>query len=200
MIVLAVTMSVTSACGSTDGATPATTVGPRSTGSSTAGTLAAAVATSSPSTTIAETTTTLPLSDEAQIRALLDTYWSEWLLAGDPPDPHRASFTQLLTGDSLQREVEALEKRLALGEARRLPPSSRFAHTTRSVTVTGDHGIANECVVDDSVLLEIHGGAILNDEVATYELEETLLRVNGQWLLESSSIKNEREGVQSCAA
>jgi hypothetical protein len=139
------------------------------------------------------------LNDETQIRELIDTFWSEWLRAGDPPDPQHQSLIGLLTGDSLEREVEDLEKKRALGEARRLPPNARFSHLTTSVVVTGARATVSECVADDSQLVDLKTGEILNGAEATFRLEKTVVKENGRWLLESSSIVTETEGIQPCA-
>jgi hypothetical protein len=194
LIVIAL-LALASACDNT--AAPATS----STASlSTAGTTPGSSSTSTSTAAAPSTSTTVALTgtDEEQIRATIDTYWAEWLLAGDPPDPDRPSFLAVLTGEQRQREVKNLQTKQALQQARRLPANSVFAHSVIRVTASGDTAVAIECVVDDTVVVDIADGHVRNDEVATSIFETHLIREDGIWRLSVSNTTKDQIGVHPC--
>jgi hypothetical protein len=155
--------------------------------------------TAAPSSTTA-TATSISGTDEEQIRATINAFWSEWLLAGDPPDPDRESFTRLITGDALQRETDNLRTKRAVGESRRQPPNSAFRHVTLSVSISGSEADLVECVVDDTLVVDTADGTVRNSAVSTVVLAKKLRVVDGTWRIAESTIQEEFEGVRPCAA
>ena len=196
-LVALIVVAITALAACDNSATPATaTSTPRSSTGTAPGSSTSVTTSSSTTTTAAPITGT----DEDQIRATIDTYWAEWLLAGDPPDPDRAAFLAVLTGEQRQREVDELQKMQALGQARRLPPASVFSHTTLSVDVTAERAIAVECVIDDSWLVDVDTGRVRNDEIGTSVFTTELVREGGQWKLTVSNTTKDQLGVQPCVA
>lgn len=54
--------------------------------------------TAAPATTA--TTAPVPVDDEAQVRAVIDTYWQEWTIAMAEADPARPGLLATLDGDA----------------------------------------------------------------------------------------------------
>lgn len=179
------------ACSATSVASSTVTTGP-----TTVTTAPATTATTAAPATTAPVTT--PASDEDQVRAVVDRYWEVWLAVGDPPDPSSPALSEVMTGEALAREVENLEKKIALGDSRRQPANSRFDHLTLTVVVRGDAATVTECVVDDMVVLDTDDGTIRNSAVATFVLEKSVLRSEGIWKIERSSILQQDDGVRPC--
>jgi hypothetical protein len=140
----------------------------------------------------------LPAGDEAQIRAVIDTFWAQRLAASNPPNPDYAPFLAVLSGTQRQREVTDLQKRQALDEGVRLPPNSKSRHTTLSVTVNGSNATAEECVVDDSVVFQLSDGKVVNDQVATSRVQTLLVHGPSGWTIDDGKEFDYIQGAVPC--
>jgi hypothetical protein len=141
------------------------------------------------------------LSDEDQIRYVLDTYWSEWLLLGQHLDLNRQSFFSLLTGDFLAGVTKTVADTIAQGRTWRLPAvNPRFAHRVERLTLYGDAmAAAYECVVDDLVVSSVKDGTVVNDATRTNLYLTTLTKASGRWQITKGETVDLKEGEQPCA-
>lgn len=193
VVAVAVALGLTAAsCGSDPETTDPT--------STTAGT--SVVKTEPPATSGSTSTTTTPSGDEAEVRAVIDRYWDAWFIAaGNPPDPTNAELNAILTGDAAQKILGGIERRLNEGTYVRLPPNSVFERTITSVTFDED-GIATvlECVVDDSEIVTISAGEVVDNSVLTLSLTTTLREYPTGWRITTSTLTDETEGAAGCAS
>jgi hypothetical protein len=173
---------------------PTTTRPPQSTSTSTTAPTGTTASTLSPEQ-VAQ------LSDEDQIRYVLDTYWSELILIGQHPDLNRESFFSLLTGDFLSAETKRVSDVIALGQAWRLPTvNPRSANRIVRLTLYGDAmAAAYECVVDDAVAYSVKDGTVVNSATRTYLYLTTLTKASGRWQITKGETVDLKEGEQPCA-
>jgi hypothetical protein len=143
-------------------------------------------------------TTTLAVGDEAQIRQVIDTYWTERLAAYRVPDPGYAPFLDVLTGRLRDLEIDDLQNKVALHEAVKLPPNPKYSHQTLSVAVQGDIAIAQECMLDDSIVFDTRDGSTRNGDIGTDRLEMHLEKANGGWRIENAVHLDSVRGEVPC--
>lgn len=190
-MVLVAVASVGAACGSDVAEPPAT--------SSTATRGSEPPSTAAPSSTTT-TTVVAPTGDEAEVRAVIDRYWDAWFIAaGNPPDPANAELNAVLTGDARMRIIGGIERRLGEGTYVRLPEGSVFERSVTSVTFD-ERGIATveECVVDDSELIDLASDSVLDAGVATVRLSTTANAVDGEWRITTITTVDKEDGVATC--
>jgi hypothetical protein len=139
------------------------------------------------------------LSDDEQIRHVIDAYWQEFVLVGQQPDLNRRSFFSLVTGDVLASETTTVANLIAPGQARRLPADPKFAHRITRITLQGATASLDECVVDDLVVFVVKDGTVVDDDIRTYRYRTTMTKASGRWQISRRETVEKEAGVQPCA-
>jgi hypothetical protein len=139
------------------------------------------------------------LSDEDQMRYVIDRYWREWVLLGNHPDLNRESFFSLLTGDALAFQTRIIANQISQGVGWRLPENSRFSHRIGQATRTGETATVYQCVVDDAVSYVVADNKILNDDIGTVLYKNALLKAGGRWRISEMQTIDQKDGEQPCA-
>lgn len=184
------TVPVVAACGTTPTASPPPNPAP-------ATTRVAPPATSAvPATTAA--TAAVPVDDEAQVRAVIDTYWQEWTIAMAEADPARPALLATLDGDARDRIVAQLRTSAALGQVSVRPEPLPVPHETLAVNVVGQEATVRECVTDDTTTIDRTTNSVLNSLVHRFVLQKSLVRSEATWRIVDSTIVTEIEGSQAC--
>ena len=104
--------------------------------------------------------------DEDQIRAVIDLYWHALVNGMDPPDPDHDVWETVAAGARLEElRATAAQKRDA-GEANRYR-GKPHPLVTRAELVGLNDGLAivNLCVFDDTLLVDVETGEILDDDL-----------------------------------
>ena len=163
----------------------------------------APTATDPPATAAPTTTTTAAISgDEAEVRATIDRYWAAWFAAtANPPDPDNAELNAVLIGEAKMRIIGGVQRRLNDGRFVRLPKNTEFSRTTMSIAFDQD-GVADveECVVDDTELVDMSTGEIVEGSLATTRLRLTLKEYPEGWKITTSATVSTAEGSIGCDA
>ena len=139
--------------------------------------------------------------DNAAVLAALDRYWVVWLAANNPTNPDDPKLPSVLSGEALSQTQDNMRSRLALGQVIEMAPDPKFRHFVEGASTTNIGVIlVTECVVDDTLLVEVASHRIVNDAIATYELVKTI-SADGQGILTiSKSVRQSRwDGVAGCA-
>jgi hypothetical protein len=157
--------------------------------------------TSDPATTPVATTPGATTDEQAAVLATLDHYWVIWLAANSPTDPDDPRLGEVLSGDALKQTQDSMRSRLALGREIQMAPNPQFRHRVEIVNFEGTGiAVATECVVDDTLLVEVSSQRIVNGDVATYELLKTLSAdLAGNWTISKSTRQKRWDGVAGCA-
>lgn len=133
--------------------------------------------------------------EEAAVRAAVDCYWQTIVEANDPPDPDHPGFARCFTGPALERSRQRVVEHQAAGEY--VKDSTGVERYGTSVTVHSD-GSAQviECFIDDAVVLG-PTGSVVDDTVASYDVEFRVVRLNGYWYVDDTISWATRSG-RSC--
>ncbi len=134
-----------------------------------------------PVTSTTTTTTTTASTPEAEVLAAVSGYWSVFFEANDPPDPEHPGFGRFYTGDALAKSVGNAASRRSMGQAVRPGSQDLFRSRPKVVSIEGDVATVEDCLVDDSTLVDVNSGAVLNDAVATSLMRIDLRQVDGVW-------------------
>lgn len=174
---------VLSSCGAgSDGAQPGSTV---------------------PATTAARAASTVPTTTadpQAEVVARYQAYWEARFAANQaPPDPDDPALAEYATGQQLEQVRAETRDNLEKGLALRQSEDPAGSGTVKVVSLAADEATLQECVVDDDVVYRYATGEIVDDAVATYNVEGTMLRVGGSWKLASARQLQRWEGVAGCA-
>jgi hypothetical protein len=139
-------------------------------------------------------------TEEAAVLAAYQGYWDTWLAANDPPNPDHPDLERYYIGRSLERARQEIFDRRAVGQAIRLPASAEYRHRA-DVTIDGvDAATVTDCSVDDSQVVDVASGRVLNDAVVSELITASLVRVNDEWRVQLTSRTAAWEGVAGCAA
>jgi len=157
-----------------------------------------------PTTTSASTAATAPSTtaadSQAEVVARYQAYWQARFEANQaPPDPDDPALAEYATGQQLEQVRAETRDNLEKGLALRRSEDPAGPGRVKVVSLDGDEVTLQECVVDDDVVYRYGTGEIVNDAVATYNVEGTMLRVDGSWKLASARQLQRWEGVAGCA-
>lgn len=153
---------------------------------------------STTSTTTDTTDTTTEMTDEQAIIAAVDGYWRSYLVAGNPPDPSHPIIDEYTTGDAKVRMVDRLSELQIANQALRAPSPSILTSTVAVLSIEGETANVADCVVDDTQLVQLPSGQVLDDEVGTVMFSLTLQRVDGSWKVAIKSVAKKWEGQTQC--
>ncbi|WP_208028500.1 hypothetical protein [Rhabdothermincola sediminis] len=144
-------------------------------------------------------TTTQSSSDEEAILASVQGYWRAILRANDPPDPEHPDLERYATGDALERAVANVKERRSLNRVIRLPAESQYRHMAQVETIVGDRATVIDCGVDDTLVIDVPSGVVLNNAVETTRWRTELVRVDDTWKVARNSVLEAWRGVDGCA-
>lgn len=139
-----------------------------------------------------------PVPEQTLVLAAADGYWSSFYEATRPPDPAHPSLARYTAGPALERTRREIDNERQLNQEVRLPPGSRSSSRALSVTIDDRRAEVRTCVVDDSQLVDVPSGTVLNDEVVTTVIDLTLER-RETWVVVDAVKQAEWPGVRSCA-
>ena len=151
--------------------------------------------TSAPTTTLDEETR----KEEAARAAYLAFYEAYRAATADPVDPLDPTLQALITGDHKLAVTRNLEDRQAKGQAVRLPPGSRSRHDIRSAELQPDGSVEIiDCEIDDAIVYEVDGNAVVDDEVVTNLVTGTVTHESGEWKVAYTEVLDSWPGVTEC--
>ena len=209
LIAVAALLSVTAGCGSDDedpvvDTTTTTAVSTTTTDSDTMTTTVDDTTTTSESPDPASTTTTSvanPTDPDEQ--AVTDRYLAFWAARAEananPPNPDHPRLADLATGAQLANVIAETTERRDQGLALRPASPSVAERHVEVISIDGDRAELNDCSVNDGVVYRVSDGSVVDDSVVTRNVAATMVRVDGQWRLESARVLQFWEGVAGCA-
>jgi hypothetical protein len=157
-----------------------------------------------PTTTTTEPSTTTLSESDQKIEAA-KAAWSAYLdaidvAAADPVTPDLPDVQALMTGDFQIATTASLEDLQAKGQAVRQPQAPRHPSTFMEAELQADGSVhLRSCEVDASILYVVATGDVLNDAVATYVVDVSMVNEAGVWKVASASYGNRQPGATSCA-
>ena len=148
------------------------------------------------------TSTSRPASTEPPdaVLAAYDTYWRAYIALMQDPDPQSPAFSTVMTGAQRTWVRDLVQRRLDRNERVRFPPGSITRRTRTVESIAGDRAVVVVCAVDDSYLLDIGTGEVLDDVVQTVLTRVTVERVTGTWTVAHVLVDRIWDGVAGCAA
>jgi hypothetical protein len=149
----------------------------------------------------ATTSVTDPV-DPAQ-QEIIDSYVAYWdarfKANSGVPNPQDPALAQFATGRQLDAVIAETQGNLDAGRALRAAANPVNFRRVTVVSVDGDKAVIQECFVDDAVVIERDTGAVINDAVATHNVQADLVRIDGQWRVSAATLIQRWEGVSGCA-
>lgn len=162
--------------------------------------------TSSTTTTLATTSSTTPASvpeaqsDEDEIIARYVGYWEARFAANSgTPNPDDPALREFATGEQLDKVIAETRANLDQGFAFRAAAQPSDIQRIKVIDIDGDHAVVQECVVSDGVVVRRATGEVVNDDVATHNVQGEMVRVDGVWRVTSARLVQRWDGVAGCA-
>lgn len=141
----------------------------------------------------------IPTAEE-EIVTRYQAFWSARFEANQaPPDPDHPGLAEYATGEQLETVIAGTRQNLEEGLALRRPEDSVRRSDVRVIGIKGDEALLQECYVDDGIVYRTASGEVVNDAVATHNVQATMLRVDRVWKLASTRLVQRWEGVAGCA-
>lgn len=142
-----------------------------------------------------------PAADpEAEVRAAYLRFWDARFAANlAAPDPSAPALDQVATGAQLGRTTAELEANRDAGIAFRRPSPSVARRKVDVDLVDSGTATIHDCAVNDGIVYRVATGEIVSSSVSTRSLDAVMKHIGGSWLLESTSVVQEWEGVAGCA-
>lgn len=126
------------------------------------------------------------------------------LEANNPPNPSHPGFATYATDRAHATAVAASESLLKRGVASRLPPNSRSQHRPEVVSIDGNTAVVRDCAVDDSLLVDMATGRVVDGEgeVETVLYTVVLVRASPEapWKVSFAKAEQRWNGIAGCAA
>jgi hypothetical protein len=145
----------------------------------------------------------LERDQQAAIEAVLG-FARTTLDANNPPNPSHPGFATYSTDRAQATAVAASEGLLKRGLATRLPPNSRARHGPEVVSIDGNTAVVRDCAVDDSLLVDIATGRVVEGEGQAETVLYTVVLVRtGQdapWKVSFTKAEQRWYGITGCAA
>jgi hypothetical protein len=145
------------------------------------------------------TTTTPEQAAEAAVRQVAEAWSRAATRLAASPDPTDAALSRYLTGDFLSGTVQSQQDRARKHLTSRPANPDRHLYRIDSISIHGENAVLNECVVNDFVLLDAKTGKILDDSVATRNVQTSAKRISAIWKLSERTTLKEWNGVAGCA-
>jgi hypothetical protein len=161
---------------------------------------------STTTTTTEPTTTSTTLDETTQKIEAAKAAWSAYLdaidvAAANPVSPHLPQIQDLMTGDFQIATTSSLEELQAKGQAVRQPQTPRRPSTFLQAELQQDGSVhLRSCEVDASILYIVATGEVLNDAVATYTVDVSVVDDSGSWKVAAASYGARQEGATSCVS
>lgn len=143
------------------------------------------------------TTTTAAPTPEAAVLDAVAGYWRTFFEANDPPNPAHPGYARYYTGEALKRSTGNTQNRLDVGTAVKPGAAGLFASRPTVVDVAGDHAVVDDCVLDDSTLVERATGRELNNTVDTNLMRLQLQLEEGVWKVASNTVLATFDGARA---
>jgi hypothetical protein len=156
-------------------------------------------------TTRAETTTTTTTTEparpvEEQIVERYEAFWEARFEANtEPVNPQHPGLREYAAEDQLAQVILETTQRRDRGLALRSADDPVREHRVKVLSVDGDTARLQDCVTDDDVVYRVATGEVVNDRVATRNVEATMRRIEGAWRLVHTRVVQTWEGVAGCA-
>jgi hypothetical protein len=121
------------------------------------------------------------------------------LLNSERADSPAPALEEVATGPQLERTRAEAQANKAAGVAFKAAAPSVARRDVNVESIEGDLARLTDCAVNDGVVYRISTGEVLSDSVSTRSIDAVMRRVGDRWLLESTSVVQEWEGVAGCA-
>ena len=188
-------------CGDDDEPAASTTTSSIGTSTSTSSTTTTPESESTTTTADETPATTAPrTTPEQEVIDRYVGYWNARLEANSgTPDPADPGLPAFATGAQLKAVIEETQSNLDEGLAIRQADDPHDFQKVTVVELEGDRAVVQECVVSDEVIYRRASGEVVNDVVATHNVQGELQRVDGVWKVSSARLLQRFEGVAACA-
>ncbi len=156
--------------------------------------------TTEPSPTSEPTSPSTTLTDEEAVLAAYQGYWDTWLAANDPPNPDHPDLERYATGAALAKVRESIANHRSVGQGVVRPLGSVGRRSPELVTIGSWAAEVSDCSVDDTQLVDLASGNVLDGSVVTWQFKSVLTLSGGQWRVSDVTTVDQWEGVAGCAA
>jgi hypothetical protein len=141
--------------------------------------------------------TTTTASPEAEVETAYLAFWDMAVRLAESPDPNDPEIAQRASGDALAGLVDGLRNLQSLNRHSEFGPL--YEHAVLAVRVDGDSAVVEDCAIDDSRIVDLESGEVVDESVVTEQLQVTLVRAdNSAWRVDSSTRTNSWEGAVEC--
>lgn len=157
----------------------------------------------------ATTTTTLPRSTttteaqqsvEEEITGQYLAFWQARLEANSAPvDPDHPGLREHAAEGQLEQVLLETSQRRDQGLAIRPADDAVSEHRVKVVAVDGDTATVQDCMTDDDVVYRVATDQVVDDRVATRNVEAAMRRIDGVWKLVHTRVVQTWEGAAGCA-
>lgn len=162
---------------------------------------AAGIATTT--TRVQTTTTTAAVPEQTVEEQILERYLAFWearLEANtEPVNPEHPDLPAYADEGQLGQVILETTQRRDQGLALRAAEDPVGEHRVKIVSVEGDTATLQACVTDDDVVYRVATGEVVNDRIATRNIEAMMRRLEGDWKLVHTRVVQTWEGVAGCA-
>jgi hypothetical protein len=152
-----------------------------------------------PTTTSVASSTSTTLSQEDQVKAAWDGYWTMVVRLAGHPDPNDPELAVRAANPLLASLRDDFSTREAAGERVVVPPSTQYQHQFLSASITAYTAKVSGCQLDDSVTVG-PSGEVLDDTVSTKDITATFIREGSNWLANDVQIVERAKGLVGCAS
>lgn len=145
------------------------------------------------------TSTTEPNAEEQVVERYL-AFWDARLEANNEPvNPDHPGLREYATGEQLDQVLLETTQRRDQGLAIRRAADPVGEHRVEVLGIDGETATLQDCATDDDVVYRVATGEVVNDRVATLNVEATMRVVDGEWKLARTRVVQRWEGVAGCA-
>jgi hypothetical protein len=138
------------------------------------------------------------LTPEAEVEAAYLAYWDMAERLSESPDPENSEISQRSIDPVRAQLTETLSTYRARGQAVRSGPDYR--HRIADVEISGGTATLQDCAADDSALIDVTSGEVIEHDVVTTSLQAVLVSRGDEWLLQELNSLGSWRGVVSCGA
>lgn len=154
-------------------------------------------------TTALPRSTTTTAAERTVEEEVTDQYLAFWEARreanSEPVNPDHPGLREHAADDQLEQVVLETSQRRDQGLAIRPADDAVSEHRVKVVAVDGDTATVQDCMTDDDVVYRVATGEVVNDDVATRNIEATMRQIEGVWKLVHTRVVQTWEGVVGCA-
>ena len=118
--------------------------------------------------------TTTTQSPESEVESAYLAFWDMAVRLAQSPDPDDPEIDQRASGEARSGLVDGLRRLADLNRHSEFGPL--YEHDVLSVDLDGDTAVVEDCAVDDSKIVDIGTGEVIDQSVVTEHLVVTMAR------------------------